>query len=343
MPAAKTSTNHRSEVFRSQIIYGEEFTVEEDTAKRHKRRLSGTRLKSFIVPRLHWLLLHTPPVIAKVPMHLVVLFMRLRYWWPRNHLRLACERLCKIAQNAGHTHEPDQVYRQLQVNLLGAVDHYFNLYNKGPESILEHVQMPDDASAQINQLIKEHGGVLLMVPHNFGTSFSILEMNQSIPLLLVVRNSPTIERTRIAIDYFTRMQFKILLVRGGNPVKHARSLFSILKSDTAVVATVDRLDRSKDRIDVEMFGTRVGFGPWATRIAARINVPIIPTFCRSRGRELSVVLGSPLISKDLQELTQHYASFFEQNIVEDPASWAFIGDKHWQKVLNRACARLEDN
>ena len=343
MPSENNSSNQRSEVIRSPTIYGEEFTAEEYVDKRHKRRFSGTRIKSFIVPRLHWLLLHTPPVIAKVPVYLVVLLLRGCYWWPRNHLRLACEHLCKIAQSAGHTHKPRQVYQQLMTNFLGAADNYFDLYHKGHDFVLEHVEMSAAETLKVNQLIQDHGGVLIMVPHNFGTLYSTLEMNRTMPLLLVVRNSPTIERTKIAVDFFTRMQFKILLVRGGNPIQHARALLSTLKSDTAVVATVDSLDRSKDRVDVEMFGRQVGLSPWATRIAARLNVPVIPTYCKSRGRELSVVLGSPLISKDLRELTQHYAHFFEQNILEDPASWAFLGDKHWGKVLHKASAELDND
>jgi lauroyl/myristoyl acyltransferase len=227
-------------------------------------------------------------------------------------------------------------------NFLGAADNYFDLYHKGHDFVLEHVEMSAAETLKVNQLIQDHGGVLIMVPHNFGTLYSTLEMNRTMPLLLVVRNSPTIERTKIAVDFFTRMQFKILLVRGGNPVQHARALLSTLKSDKAVVATVDSLDRSKDRVDVEMFGRQVGLSPWATRIAARLNVPVIPTYCKSRGRELSVVLGSPLISKDLRELTQHYAHFFEQNILEDPASWAFLGDKHWGKVLRKASTELDN-
>lgn len=49
------------------------------------------------------------------------------------------------------------------------------------------------------------------------------------------------------------------------------------------------------------------------------------------------------VGKDTREMTQHYASFFEQNIMEDPSSWAFLGDKHWRSSLRKASARLETN
>lgn len=338
---SNTNTSFRSEVIRSPTIYGEEFTAQEDVGKRHKRQFGGTRLKSIIVPKLHWLLVHTPSVIAKAPVRLGILMLKGLYWWPRNPLRLSCEHICNIARSAGHEHQARQVYRQLLTNFFGAVENYFDLYDRGPDFALDRVQLSSADSVKVNQLIKEHGGVLIMVPHNLGTSFSILEMNRTLPLLLIARNSPTIERTKISIDFCARMQIKILLVRGASPVQLTRTLFSVLKSDKAVIATVDKLDRSKNRIEVDMFGSQVGFSPWSTKIAARMNVPIIPSYCRSRGRQLSIVLGSHLVSKDTRELTQHYASFFEQNIMEDPASWAFLGDKHWRNALRKASTRLE--
>lgn len=341
MSSDNANTNFRSEVISSPTIYGEEFTAQEDVGKRHNRQFGGTRLKSIIVPKLHWLLMNTPSIIAKAPVRLGIFVLKGLYWWPRNPLRLSCEHICNIARNAGHEQQARRVYRQLLNNFLGAAENYFDLYDRGPDFALDRVQLSSADSVKVNQLIKKHGGVLIMVPHNFGSFFSTLEMNRTLPLLLIVRNSPTIERTKISVDFCARMQIKILLVRGSSPMQLTRTLFSVLKTDKAVIATVDKLDRSNNRIDVDMFGSQIGFSPWATKIAARMGVPIIPSYCRSRGRQLSIVLGSPLVSKDTRELTQHYASFFEQNIMQDPASWAFLGDKHWRKALREANARLE--
>lgn len=329
-------TGHRRETLRSPILYSQEYVAEEEVGSRGKRKFGGTRIKATIVPKVHWLLLHTPTIVAIAPVRLVILLLRALYWWPRNPLRVTCEHLCNIARKAGHSHQSRQVYQQLLTNLLGAVENYFDLYDRGLDFALDRVKLSSSEGANIKKLISDHGGVLIMVPHNCGTSFSVLEMNRTLPLLLVVRNSPTIERTKIAIDFFSRMQVKIIMVRGGNPFQLSRSLFSALKEGKAVTATVDKLDRSPNRIDVDMFGSQVGLSPWAAKIAARMNVPIIPSYCRSRGRDLSIVLGAPLTSKDTRELMQHYAHFFEQNIIEDPASWAFLGDKHWAKALRKA-------
>ena len=342
MGSRNNKTNYRSEVIRSPILYAQEYLAEEEIGGRHKRRFGGTRVKSIIVPKLHWLLLHTPTFIAMAPVRLSVLLLRALYWWRRNPLRLSCEHICKIAHRDGHAHQARQVYQQLLTNLTGAVENYFDLYDRGLDFALERVKLSSAEAAKISKLVEDHGGVLLMVPHNFGTSFAILEMNRTLPLLVVVRNSPTIERSKITVDYFSRMQVKILMVRGANPFQLTRTLFSVLKSSKAVIATVDSLDRSKNRVEVDMFGSQIGFSPWAAKIAARMNIPIIPSYCKSRGRDLSIVLGAPLLSKDSRELIQHYARFFEQNIIEDPASWAFLGDKHWTKALRKASAGLDE-
>jgi lauroyl/myristoyl acyltransferase len=342
MGAQNKKTNYRSETIRSPALFTKEYVAEEEIGSGKGRRFGGTRIKSIIVPKLHWLMEHTPTFIAIAPIRLAILLLGTLYRWRRNPLRLSCEHICKIAHRAGHPHQARQVYQQLLTNLLGAVENYFDLYGRGPDFIPNRVQLSSADSTKVNELIKDHGGVVVMVPHNFGTSFAVLKMNKTIPLLLIVRNSPTIERTKISIDYFARMQVSILMVRGGNPFQLSRTLFSVLKSSKAVIATVDSLDRSENRVEVDMFGSQIGFSPWAVKIAARMNIPIIPSYCRSQGRQLSIVLGDPLVSKDTTELIQHYARFFEQNIIEDPASWAFLGDKHWSKVLRKASSGLDE-
>jgi len=35
---------------------------------------------------------------------------------------------------------------------------------------------------------------------------------------------------------------------------------------------------------------------------------------------------------------QYYINFFESHVLQDPASWAYLGDKRWQRVLRAAVA-----
>jgi hypothetical protein len=257
MHSDNTKTGYRSETISSPSLFLKEFTAREEIGNGKKQSLGGTRIKAIIVPKLNWLLLHTPVFIAIAPAQLAILLLRGLYWWPQNPWRLSCEYICKIAHKAGHPHQARQVYQQLLTNFTGALKNYAHLYGSGLDSVLDQVQLNSTDAVRMNQLIEEYGGVLLMVPHNFGTAVSVPTINDKVPLLVVVRNPATIERTKVAIDYYERLQIKIIMVRGGNPFELSRTLFSVLKTGKTVIATVDSLDRSANRIEVEMFGTRI--------------------------------------------------------------------------------------
>ena len=51
--------------------------------------------------------------------------------------------------------------------------------------------------------------------------------------------------------------------------------------------------------------------------------------------------GAPILAAEVDTVVQRYLAFFEQHILEDPASWAYLGDKRWQRVLREADATLE--
>jgi len=341
MGSRDNKQKYRTETIRSPALYANEFTAREEIVGRAKRSFGGARIKSIIMPKLHWLLQHTPVFIAMAPVRLTILLLRALYWWPQNPWRLSCEYICSIARARGHRHLPAQVYQQLLTNLLGAAENLACLYGQGLDHAMERVQISSADAAEMNRLVADHGGVLLMVPHNFGTAFSTLKMNVTFPLLLVVRNPATIERTRVSLDFYERMQVKIIMVRGGNPFELSRTLFAVLKDGKTVAATVDSLDRSTNRVEVDMFDTPTGFNPWAAKIAARMKIPIVPAYFRSRGSHISITFGPHLVSQDVDELVQHYIRFFEQNIIEDPASWAFLADKNWHRILRQINAGLD--
>lgn len=332
--------NTRSELIRSPSLYLKEFEAKEDVGSRGNSLFSGTRIKSVVMPMLYWLLQHTPIIVAKAPVLLLVVVMRILYWWPGNPLRLSCENICLIARQAGRSHQSKVIYRQFLNNALGAVENYFHLYKHGLDSVQDRVFLSKADNEKMNSLVEEYGGVLIAVPHNFGSAFSGFKMDQAFPMVMVTRNSSTIDRTKAAIDFFERMGVTIVMVRGGNSFELTRTLFSILKSGKAIGATVDSIDRSEARVEVDMFGSRIGFNPWAAKIAARLGVPLVPSYFISQGKQITADFGSGLVSKNIEELIQHYVRYFESGIIENPASWAFLGDKRWAKVLREASQKI---
>lgn len=328
----------RSETIRSPALYLKEITVTEAEGSRGHRPLSGTRLKMLFFPLLHWTLRHTSVGVALVPVRLLVWAIRLLYRWPGNPLRLSCEAICRVAAGPAHRHEPQQLYRQFLANALAVMENYFHLYRYGIDQVAERITLAPQDSALIRDLAEAHGGVILAVPHNIASAFSSLKLNQAFPLLVVARNSPTIARTRITLDFFERMQVPILMVRGGNPFELSRILFSVLRTGRVVAATLDNLDNSDKRVVVHMFGQRVGLAGWAAKIAARMDIPLLPCYFQSRGKQNTVVIGEPIITTDIEAAVQHYASFYEHQILSDPASWAYLADKRWRRILVNASA-----
>jgi lauroyl/myristoyl acyltransferase len=335
-PPQQKSSPH-TELIHSPALYLGSVAVNPSAARRLPL-LSGTRLKAMIFPTLHWLVRHTPPWLAMLPAHLVAAALRLYYWWPTNRLRSACRAVAQLAGRPTGSLVPKRIHARFLDNALGVLHNFFTLYRRGKASALPRISLDPAAADNIQRLIAAHGGAVLAVPHNVGSAFSALRIGDRFDMLLVAKNPPSPARTRIALDFYERMQLSVLMVRSGNPFELARTLFSVLRQGKLVAATLDNMDRSENRVEVSMFGQRVGLAGWAARIATRMQVPVIPAWFQSTGRELRVIVGEPLLTGDIREAVQHYAGFFERQILADPASWAYLADKHWQRLLADAAA-----
>ena len=257
MVSPTQSARLRSEVIRSPALYLKELEVVEDVGSRGSHLLSGTRLKSILIPFLFWLLRYMPLFVALLPVQLIIGVMRILYGWRNNPLRQSCEYICELAQRAGYDHEPKSVYQQYLSNARGVVENYFRLYRQGVDAVIDRVVFASDQTEMLNKLVAEHGGVIVAVPHNFGSAFSALKMHREFPLVLIARNPSTIARTKAALGMFERMQVSILMVRGGNPFELSRTLFSVLKSGKVLAATLDNVDRSEHGVVAEFFVVQI--------------------------------------------------------------------------------------
>ena len=323
----------RSETIYSSALLLEKITVTEHRHSRGRHLLSGTRLKALLFPFLHWMLKHTSARVALVPMQLLIWIIRLLYFWSGNPLRVSCEAVCRIANREGYQHDPAQIYRQFLTNSLGVIENYFLLYRHGIERISERILLREQDARMICDLAEKHGGAVLAVPHNIASAISSLKLNQGFPLLVVARNPPTIARTKITLEFFEHMQVPVLMVRDGNRFELSRNLFSAVQKGTVIAATLDNIEKGDTRVVVTIFGQQVGMTRWAVKIAARKRLPVIPCYFSSRGNQHQVVVGKPIITDQIETAVQHYASFFEHNILEDPASWAYLADKRWRRIL----------
>ena len=328
--AIRTETIHSSALLLGKI------TVTEHEHSRGRHLFSGTRLKVLLFPTLHWLLKHTSVGIALIPMHLLVWVMRALYLWPGNPLRVSCEAVCRIANRQGHQHDPGEIYRQFLANSLGVMENFFLLHRHGIGRVSERILLQEQDARMIADLAEQHGGAVLAVPHNIASALSGLRLNQSFPLLVVARNPPTIARTKITLEFFEHMQVPVLMVRDGNRFELSRNLFSAVKTGTVIAATLDNIENGDARAEVTIFGQQVGMSRWAVKIAARKKLPVVPCYFSSKGNQHRIIVGEPIIPDRIETAVQHYTSFFEHNILADPASWAYLADKRWRRILSDA-------
>ena len=110
MTAPNESSRLRSETLYSPTLYLKKLEVVEDIGSRGSHLLSGTRIKSDVIPVIFWMLRHLPLVVVLLPIRLVIGLMRLLFGWRNNPLRQSCESICALAQRAGYEHKPKQIY-----------------------------------------------------------------------------------------------------------------------------------------------------------------------------------------------------------------------------------------
>jgi lauroyl/myristoyl acyltransferase len=215
------------------------------------------------------------------------------------------------------------------------------VYHDGPGTLAVQFDLGPEGQARLRDLLKTHGGAVIAVPHNVGAVLSAVGLSHSFPTLVLAKNPTSQARTAMAQDVFERMGVEALLVRGGNAMELSRTCLKALRGGKLLVATLDNRYEKKNAIRRTIFGVERGFAPWAVRFAARCRVPVIPAYLSIDRDCVVATLGEPLIDTDLEALTEHYVRFFERKILEDPGSWAFLGDRRWAKVLREACAKLD--
>ncbi|MEM9388032.1 MAG: hypothetical protein AAGA68_23455 [Pseudomonadota bacterium] len=331
-------------MLRSSALYLGELTVVEkgrSEAVAGRSRFSGRGLKNLLLPLLHSLAKRAPDWVVMVPVRVAARLLRWAYHWRANPLRQALMDLAAVASDRSGPADPRAIYHRFLDNGCATLQAYLDLRRRGLDAALARVELPTEQSAMVERLLTEYEGIVLAVAHNYASAFAAARLNQAFPMLLVAKNSNTAARTRLALEMFERMRVQVLMVRGGNPMGLSRAIFRALGERRAIAATVDNVVSGAETVQTEIFGVSVSLSPWAANLAAKRGVPLVPLWfsCRGQGRVMPQ-LGVPLISADPTALVKHYAAFFEDRVLEDPASWAYLADKHWGKVLRRAALAL---
>ena len=304
------------------------------------RRLGGTWLKSHLSAFLYWCARHLPFSVTIGVGNSILSLVGWTYWLPGMPVRRGCHYMSTLSQRAGHSHTPAQIRKDYISNAKQMYRAYCLLYRDGWEGVIGDVELSEEQRRRFQDQIDNHGGVMMVVPHNFASAFSGLKFSKEFPILLTSKNSSSIDRTKVALKFFERMDVKVLMVRDASRVQTSRALFRALRSGNVVAATTDSIMGERLGTPARIFGQEVLFPAWAARIACRAGAPILPVYVRCRDGVVSAEVGEPIVTDDADQATQEYVSFYEKNILADPANWAFMIDKKWLRVLKAA---VEEN
>lgn len=332
-------------ILRSPALVTGEVAVEDKVpSRRKKKRFHSRPIKDFVTRKLYAALQVLPrPVLVGIVKGACAV-LKILSTSPGSSLRASCVALARIGDRRGYRLAPGQVAREFIDSVQAVLLNGMELHHGGAAAVLPRARLDPPDSALLQGLLERYGGVVGAVTHNPGSIFSSIRVSHELPTLLISRNSSSVRRTRIALDFYEKMEVRVLMVRGGNPMQLTRACLRALKSKTVVVATLDAVYRQPNKVMLPVFGEPVGLAPWASRIAVQAKVPIVPTYVVTEGRTARVRLGEPLVPTSTEEGMRHYMAFFERMILEHPASWSFLADKRWRKVLIAAAAgtRSED-
>lgn len=201
------------------------------------------------------------------------------------------------------------------------------------------LSIPD--KARLDALLADRG-VFLALPHLHASFAMVHCLSQQYPMLAVVSLTRNPDRARAQRALYARAECEILDVRSESPQAVARAILGALKAGKIVAGTVDRIqhapadpvDRARDVVRAEAFGTAVGFGGWPTRFAAKAGAPILPAMVTQADDGVSLILGEATVpTEDLSASTQAWVSELERLVSTHPHEWAFCLDKHWSRVL----------
>ncbi|OAN73965.1 hypothetical protein A8B78_17600 [Jannaschia sp. EhC01] len=257
------------------------------------------------------------------------------YWLPGNSVRPTIVALAKRAGAGSAT----ALFRRYVRHFLTGTDLAERVRHGFGSELDGRLVIPD--KARLDALLADRG-VFLALPHLHASFAMVYCLSHQYPMLAVVSLTRNKDRARAQRALYEKAGCEILDVRSETPSAVARAILGALKAGKIVVGTVDRIqrapeeaiDKARDVVRAQAFGSPVGFGGWPTRFAAKAGAPIVPAMVEQGGNEIRLILGDATVpTVDLSISTQAWADELERLIRAHPHEWAFCLDKNWSRVL----------
>ncbi|MHC4392427.1 MAG: LpxL/LpxP family acyltransferase [Planctomycetota bacterium] len=306
--------------------------------RRRRFRFRASVIKVALVGVLYRAGKRMPVSAASLMVRAVVGIVRLGYALPFNPLRAACNYAAALGRARGYMYTGHDVYHRFCDQMSTVGPGFAKAYHHGPKAVEDMIPFAPADFERLTRLAKEHGGVVIAVPHNIGGVFASIRLSADMPTVVVAKNQKYKDNERIAKDVFARIGVDAMLVRGKNPVALSRVCLGALKTGKLLVATLDNVYRKPNALLMTFFGLeKIGFAPWAVRFASKRKAPVVPCYVTIDKGITHARFGPELIDRDPERLMRHYTEYLEEWILRDPASWGFLGDRRWRKRLREAC------
>jgi len=199
----------------------------------------------------------------------------------------------------------------------------------------ESVQILDDAVA-------EGRGVVLTSPHWSGHELVAAIINRRHPMVMLVRQTTTSERTARKLKWYAALGAEtVLRPSRASTIKDAVAYLSVLKRGKVLAITPDLLADPGQGVETCIFGrpARLHGGAFALAITARAPM-IRPSFRWQTDSSVVVMFDrAPLIidasKRDFAIRTgaQDWCRWFEEKLRVNPENWLFWLDKRWSRFL----------
>lgn len=309
-------------------------------------RFSFTRFKDHTADKLYvvsnWLSRQSAPVqsIGYGMLRGVLWFI---YYVPASHMRKTAIALHAVAGHAS----PSQIYREFVGGVLLFAQRIEMLSNGDTKTIDNLLKIPEQE--RLDDIIKEHGGALLALPHCHGALLMVRGLAAQYNTLMLIREPKKDARAQAQRRYFANMGCEVLDVRRNNEAIVARTVLKALREGKLVIGTVDRIkqppseeepiSKKSDNVRASAFGLPVGVPGWPARFAAKCKVPILPVMVEQTKTDIVLHLGEPIVASDVLSTTQNWMNALEQFFVRFPGQWIFVYDKHWSRLLRSRFSR----
>jgi len=201
----------------------------------------------------------------------------------------------------------------------------------------------DESVCLLDEAVAEGRGVVLAAPHWSGHELAAAVINRRHPVTMLVRQSPTSERTDRKLKWYNALGAETVLRPAGvSTIKDAVAYLKILKSGKLLAITPDLLAEPGQGVATRIFGRPARLHGGAVALAISARAPMIRASLRwqSDSSAVAVFDRAPLAldagdhDAAIRAGVSDWCGWFEAKLRANPENWLFWLDKRWSRFLH---------